>query len=148
MRIDFKEFRPVLAPILRKRAIALTISGIALLQMALTLHGLAGWQCPILYATNILCPGCGLSRAIAALLRGSWGTALTYHAFAPLCVIALIIIGGTALLPEDYWHTFIEKLDVIERSTAISLIMLIGLILYWVARLMFTFADFIRLISA
>ena len=30
---------------------------------------LFGWNCPIKYLTGVPCPGCGLSRALAALLR-------------------------------------------------------------------------------
>ena len=34
--------------------------------------------------TGIPCPGCGMTRAMAALARGEWTAALRYHPFAPL----------------------------------------------------------------
>ena len=40
---------------------------------------LFGWNCPIKYLTGVPCPGCGLSRALAALLRLDFRTALRFH---------------------------------------------------------------------
>ena len=39
---------------------------------------LFGWNCPIKYLTGVPCPGCGLSRALAALLRLDFWTALRF----------------------------------------------------------------------
>ena len=36
---------------------------------------LFGWNCPIKYLIGVPCPGCGLSRALAALLRLDFRTA-------------------------------------------------------------------------
>ena len=40
---------------------------------------LFGWNCPIKYLTGVPCPGCGLSRALAALLRLDFRAALRFH---------------------------------------------------------------------
>lgn len=46
--------------------------------------------CPIFRYFHLLCPGCGTTRALAALLRGRLHEALRWNAFttclAPLCV--------------------------------------------------------------
>lgn len=40
---------------------------------------LFGWNCPIKYLAGVPCPSCGLSRALAALLRLDFRTALRFH---------------------------------------------------------------------
>jgi hypothetical protein len=49
----------------------------------------------------IPCPGCGLTRAVAALARGDLGAALAYHPAAPVLVAeaaGLWLVWGAALL--------------------------------------------------
>lgn len=51
-------------------------------------------QCPIHYYFHILCPGCGTTRALAALLHGSFTEALRLNALTTLMVpIALMYAG-------------------------------------------------------
>ena len=56
---------------------------IVLLGTAAALFGLAVWSefplCPIAGSLGIPCPGCGLTRASLALLRGDWHEALHFH---------------------------------------------------------------------
>ena len=52
--------------------------------------------CPIALLTGTACPGCGMSRAMAWLLRGEWDRSVGYHPLAPL----VLVIGMTAL-PSD-----------------------------------------------
>ena len=48
--------------------------------------------CPFALATGMACPGCGMTRAAAHLIRGDWATAVGYHPLVPL--IAALSIGG------------------------------------------------------
>ena len=48
--------------------------------------------CPIAFMTGVACPGCGMTRAASALLRGDVDTALGYHPLIPL-IVALAIAG-------------------------------------------------------
>ncbi|QNI37220.1 DUF2752 domain-containing protein [Edaphobacter albus] len=48
-------------------------------------------QCPIHHYLGILCPGCGTTRAIAALLRGHLLEALRFNA---LTTLSLPVIAG------------------------------------------------------
>lgn len=50
------------------------------------------WRCPF-YLLGYSCPGCGMSRALLAALKGRWQTAFAYH---PLWPVA--IVGGSYLL--------------------------------------------------
>lgn len=40
--------------------------------------------CPFALCTGTACPGCGMTRAISALVRGDLDLALTYHPLVPL----------------------------------------------------------------
>lgn len=47
---------------------------------------ISGIGCPIQWFTGISCPGCGMSRALFALLRGDFRLAFTFH---PLIYVAI-----------------------------------------------------------
>ncbi len=51
--------------------------------------------CPYRLVTGHTCPGCGLTRAVGALLRGRWHEAVTLHPLAPV-VVALVVAGCLA----------------------------------------------------
>ena len=139
--------RPILAPLLRKRVVCLAITGATILQLSLVMAGLPGWHSPVHYVFGLPDPGCGLSRAIVALLRGDWQTSLTFHAFAPLFVVALTLIAITAVLPawpRDKIAAWVER---IEGHTGLTAILLIGLVAYWLVRLLILRAAFINLIA-
>jgi hypothetical protein len=48
--------------------------------------------CPFALMTGTACPGCGMTRAAAHLIRGDLGTAIGYHPLVPL--MAALAIGG------------------------------------------------------
>lgn len=51
----------------------------ALFTGAYVCASLLGWGCPLQHFTGIPCPGCGMSRALCALLRLDFGAALRWH---------------------------------------------------------------------
>lgn len=124
-----------MASVMRKRTEALVISGVAVTQAALVVSGLPGWPCPVRHLLGIPCPGCGLTRAVSALLHGDWHTSLALHAFAPLFLVALLLIGLSVLLPEKPRRSLIYTIETIEHRTGITTILLASLMLYWLIRL-------------
>lgn len=48
--------------------------------------------CPFALVTGIACPGCGMTRALAWLVRGDLITSVRYHPMAPL-LAALALVG-------------------------------------------------------
>jgi hypothetical protein len=128
---------PPFASLLRSRPLAALLVSLAALQLGLVALGLPGWPCPLLHGFGIPCPGCGLSRAALELLRGDWRTALADHAFSPLLVVAVVVIGVSSLLPENLWLRLIDGVERLERRTGLTAFALIGLVLYWIARLTF-----------
>lgn len=136
-----------LATILRDRRFGLVLVGALGVHIGLASWGLPGWQCPFLNLTGVPCPGCGLTRACMLLARGDVQGSIRFHAFAPifLVLIAILIIG--TLLPASVSEPLILKAETLERQTGITIIILGGLILYWLVRLLLfptAFAQLIR----
>ena len=137
---------PILSTLLANPPTRLAIIGGVALHSGLVMAGLPSWQCPILYGLGVPCPGCGLSRATAALLQGDWETSLTYHAFAPLFLIAFGLIVVATLLPSVPQTRFIQWVERVESYTGVTPILLILFVFYWLARLIFLRQSFINLI--
>jgi hypothetical protein len=138
---------PILAPLMENRLIGWMIVSAAGVQSGLTVLGLPGWSCPFLHVLGLPCPGCGLSRATAALLRGDWSTSATYHAFAPLFLLAFVLLSCSILLPERSRIWLIRQVERVERRTGITAILLVTLVLYWLIRLLLFPNAFINLIK-
>ena len=69
--------------------------------------------CPVQRFLHLRCPGCGMSRALAALLRLDFAGALQYNLLAPLILGYLLYVCGSwwaarrrgedGLLPKPEW---------------------------------------------
>lgn len=127
----------VLADLIRQRMLMGVVVAVAAFQLALTASGLPGWGCPLLKLTGWPCPGCGLTRAVLALLHGEWKKSLTLHAFAPILLAALALIGIASFLPQQQRQRFADTVENIEKRTRLSAVLLIGLVAYWLVRLLF-----------
>jgi len=132
---------------LRNRKLMLVITGAVALQLGLTSLKFSGWQCPLLHLFGVPCPGCGLTRATIFLLKGDWQRSIAYHAFAPAFVIAFALVLGAAVLPRAARARVIDVTDSVERHTGIAVIILLGLIVYWLARLLILQSAFVKLIQ-
>lgn len=133
-------FAPVLAPLLSNRLFSLLLTGIGVLQVALVTAGLPGWQCPVKAALGVPCLGCGLSTAMALLLRGRWYDALSTHAFAPFFLFGFILMAVVGVLPERLRVSTIDRVASLERRTGLVAFLLLGLVAYWVVRLAWLFS--------
>jgi len=138
-------FAPV-SPLLRDRKFAMVVAGTAGAQIALVSLNLPGWDCPIFRVTGIPCPGCGLTRAVILLLKGDVQASLHFHAFAPILVLTALALILTLLLPRSITQPAISRVEMLEQKTGFTVIIIVGLILYWLARLLFLQAAFVQLI--
>jgi hypothetical protein len=84
---------------------------------------------------------------VIAIIQGNWSTSLSLHAFAPILLVALFLVICSTLLPQPYRRGLIAGVEVIERRTNVTGILAVGLILYWLARLLFSLETFIRIIN-
>ncbi|HEX8068528.1 MAG TPA: DUF2752 domain-containing protein [Pyrinomonadaceae bacterium] len=140
-----KLFPPVLALLLQNRRLAGIISFTAVLQAGLLLAGLPGWPCPVAHTLGVPCPGCGLTRATVALARGDWQAALALHAYAPVLVLVLALCAGAGLLPARPRAALVGAVAAVERRTGLGAALTLGLVVYWLARLLFAPAAMLRL---
>lgn len=139
-------FAPVLATVLRDRKLVFAVTAAAFAQFGLAALKLPAWQCPLLQVLGIPCPGCGLTRATVVLFHGDWRGSIAFHAFAPVFLLALVLVGCTALLPHAPRRWIISGVEALERQTGITTLLLLALIVYWLARLLILQSAFVQLI--
>ncbi|MGI9166328.1 MAG: DUF2752 domain-containing protein [Pyrinomonadaceae bacterium] len=137
-------FLPI-SSVLSDRKLTRVLAGVAGFQIVLVSLNLPAWECPFLRVTGVPCPGCGLTRAIMLLLQGEIYASIRFHAFAPIFLICIVIVVLAALLPKSSIQPVISRTELLERQKGLSVIVLSGLILYWLARLL-DFPAFIQLI--
>ncbi len=133
--LGLPDFSP--ASLLRDRRVALVVTGLAAAQLAAVAAGAGGWPCPVRSLAGVPCPGCGLTRATLALVRGEWGESLAAHAFAPVLLLGLAAFAAAALLPRRQRYAFAAAAERLERRTRAAVFLAAALLLYWSARVLF-----------
>lgn len=133
-----RRFPPLLGPLLEQRVVAWIFLAAGALQVGLTLFHLPGWPCAFRATTGRPCPGCGMSRALAALVRGDWSAVLFLHAFAPLFAAAGLLMLVASVLPADRRNRLAERVAAVERATGAAVWLAGAFMVYWVVRLLYT----------
>ena len=84
--------------------------------------------------TGKSCPGCGMTRALAALGRGDASASFDYHAFAPLVAAAAVLAWAALGLGLITGRDFIPNLN--SRGFQVAVIAFIAaFVVYWLFRL-------------
>jgi hypothetical protein len=125
------------ASLLRSRAHCVVLAVFALGQTLLTLVHLPSLPCPLLRTTGVPCPGCGVSRSMAMLMRGNFGEAVRYHAFGPVFAGAGVVFIVASLLSDERRLKLAIMAEGMERRTRITPILLVMFFGYWGFRLLF-----------
>ena len=90
--------------------------------------------CALKLGTGVSCPGCGMTRGVAALGRGEPAVSVRYHAFAPLiaaaAVIAWALLGVGLLTGRDVFPDLNSR-----RFQVACLVFIAAFIAYWLFRL-------------
>ncbi|MDY3619345.1 DUF2752 domain-containing protein [Agathobaculum sp.] len=73
---------------------------LVLIAAVYTSAAVAGWGCPVQRVTGVGCPGCGLSRAAAALVRGDFAGAFRLHPMVYVLppTVLFVLFGKKPLL--------------------------------------------------
>jgi hypothetical protein len=117
----------------RRLACALLVAGLT--QATLVYLGWPGWPCPVQAALGLPCPGCGLSRATAALLHGEWRAALTIHPFVFLALGVVALAGVGAFAPSRLADRVARAIRALEIRTRATFILVTAFLLYGLVRL-------------
>lgn len=116
-----------------RRALLPTGTGIGLLAVVLLTDptGTGPGLCPVALFTGHACPGCGLTRATSALLRGDVDGMWTLHPMAPV----MLVLAGTALVWWTAWRTGLTGARPASRSAAVLAVTTLALVGIWSVRL-------------
>jgi hypothetical protein len=126
---------PVLAPVLKNRWLIGIFVAFGIVQIVLVYSGLTGWQCPVYQSLGVICPGCGMTTAMAMLLKGHWQLAVQTHAFAPIILIVLMLMLVSIVLPAPYLKRFSFRVKRLEQKTGLTAILLLSMVIYWLLRI-------------
>ena len=129
-------YSPAFSSLLESRRGGIIIVGASVLHLGLSLAGLPAWKCPILAATGVPCPGCGLTHATMQFFHGDILSSLQTHAFAPVLLIALVTMLAGLVLPERYRQSLLSTVRGLETQNGLTSLLLSTLVLYWCVRLM------------
>ncbi|MBP8047234.1 MAG: DUF2752 domain-containing protein [Anaerolineales bacterium] len=127
--------QPVFSTILDSRVETTAIVGFGVVHLGLGMMGLSFWNCPILAATGVPCPGCGLTRATMQLFHGNISDSLQTHAFAPIFLMALLLMITVLVLPKSARIKIINFVNRLERRNGITAWVFTSLMFYWAFRL-------------
>jgi hypothetical protein len=87
--------------------------------------------CPVALFTGHACPGCGMTRAAAALFHGDVGLMWTLHPMAPV----LIVLGTVALAWWAAWRAGVTSARPGSRSASVLAVTTVALVGVWAVRL-------------
>lgn len=124
-----------IAPVLANRSTGLALLGLgAALVLATALH-LPLYDCPLRATTGVRCPGCGMTRAIAALATGHPAEAMRHHPFSPLCAMGVAVLVVFQFLPEARRRAAASAVARMEARTRIVPIALGAFLVYGLVRM-------------
>lgn len=128
--------KPWLALLMRQRAMC---RGLLVACLVLGLGTWMQWKLwPCLFAevTGLPCPGCGLTRATMALLRGEWQASWQFHPFAGGFVLVGMLVAAGALLPRSWVAAMAAKVEVFERRSRLPALFLSALVCFGLLRML------------
>ncbi len=128
-------FAPVLGPLMQNRWIIVLLAAVTVVQVALTATGAIAWQCPVKSTLGVVCPGCGLTRAMVLFAQGHWKAAIDLHAFAPIFFgIGIFLLIGS-ILPTGLQHKIAYRIAAFERRTGVVALLIVTILAYWILRI-------------
>lgn len=129
-------FPAIISSLLEERWRALAFAGFAIGQVGLVALGLPAVPCPSRLITHIPCPGCGLSTSLSLLAKGKWQESFAMHPFAPLFIVAFIMVVMVSVLPASLHPKAVKLITRIETQTGVFFIVLVAMAVYWAGKLL------------
>jgi hypothetical protein len=126
---------PFLAPVLRDRRLCLFFTAAPALLAVASVLGLELWHCPFHRLTGLDCPGCGMTRAGAAMLTGDFRQALAHHPLAPALALVAALMAAAAVMPAPWRERLAAAVGRVERQFPVVAVFLLAFLAFGVARL-------------
>ena len=117
--------KPWMAPLMRQRALCRWTLVTVLVLFVGSLMSWSLWPCPFAELMELPCPGCGMTRAMMAMLRGDWWLVMRLHPFAPFFALTGGFCGLVSLMPRDIAGRVAAKVEVFERRTRLPALVLL-----------------------
>jgi hypothetical protein len=120
---------------MQNRWIIVLLAAVTVVQVALTAAGTIAWQCPLKSTLGVVCPGCGLTRAMVLFAQGHWKAAIDLHAFAPIFFGVGIFLVVVSILPAGLQQKIAYQIAAFERLTGIVGLLVLSILAYWILRI-------------
>lgn len=92
----------------------------AVLVVCMPPEGLSVDLCPSIRWTNAPCPGCGLTRCGANLLRGQVGQAVNLNPFGLVIIPAVFALGSLALVPPRWLGQISDRIVLLAAGARVA----------------------------
>ena len=112
---------------IKEAAPALICIGIYMAAVQLVFHRI----CPFLLLTGIPCPGCGVTRAFASLIKGDPETAITYNAM----IFGWLLLGIYFLV---CWDILMRK--PVFMNVLLALVCVVAIV-YYIYRMVYVYPS-------
>jgi hypothetical protein len=93
------------------------------------------WACPVYSTLEVKCPGCGLTRAVEALLWGNWAEAMELHLFAFPALVAAIGTLIVTFASPSLRDRLLNPILAIDQRLALGWVLLALFFLHWMMNL-------------
>jgi hypothetical protein len=123
--------RPGLQPFFDDAVLRLC-SVASLVLVCMPADGIPGVElCLFRFWTGLPCPGCGLTRSGAHLLRGHIARAFNYNPFGLVIIPAILLLGLVGVAPRPWRTAFWTRLQPWGRPLfVVFLVILFGLLVF------------------
>ncbi len=123
-------------PGLAVRSTIAVLGSLALLALALRLPTrlIPFSTCGFKNLTGLDCPGCGMTRALTALLRGELAKALTFHPLSPIFLAIMTTLTAWAWYDLAHGSATLERMFE-RRGVVIGVGLVVLVLLTWAVRL-------------
>jgi hypothetical protein len=128
--------KPWMAPLMRQRTLCRWMVVTVLLLFAGSRMGWSLFPCPFAKLTGLPCPGCGMTRAMMAMLHGNWALVVRLHPFAPFFALTGGLCGLVSLLPLGLAERITAGVDAFERRTRLPAAILLLFACFGLLRLL------------